>query len=116
MIDDEQENLPEVLRARREKLRRIQEAGGEGYARSYRRTHTTQQARALLGDGEGPTEPVRVAGRLVGSAPTAARPSPTCWTAPVAFSSSPAATCSGKPRRPVSTSSISVTSSGSKAR
>ena len=69
MFDEEQENLPEVLRARREKLRRIQEAGGEGYARSYRRTHTTQQARALLGDGEGPTEPVRVAGRLIGLRP-----------------------------------------------
>lgn len=69
MIEEEQENLPEVLRARREKLRRIQEAGGEGYARAYRRTHTTKQARDLLGEGDGPTEPVRVAGRLVGLRP-----------------------------------------------
>ena len=69
MIDEEQADLPEILRARREKLRRIQEAGGEGYARSYSRTHTAEQARALLGDGEGPTEPVRIAGRLVGLRP-----------------------------------------------
>ncbi|MBO0745918.1 MAG: lysine--tRNA ligase [Candidatus Dormibacteraeota bacterium] len=68
-MEEEQENLPEVLRARREKLRRIQEAGGEGYARAYRRTHTTKEAHELLGEGDGPTEPVRVAGRLVGLRP-----------------------------------------------
>lgn len=68
-LDEPEENLPEVLRARREKLRRLQEAGGEGYARGYRRTHTTAQARELLGEGEGPTEPVRVAGRLVALRP-----------------------------------------------
>jgi lysyl-tRNA synthetase, class II len=58
--------LPAVLRDRREKLRRILDEGGEAYARSFDRTHTTAQARELLGDGEGPTEPVRVAGRVVG--------------------------------------------------
>jgi lysyl-tRNA synthetase class 2 len=59
-------DLPAVLRDRREKLRRIHEAGGEAFARNYPRTHTTVQARELLGDAEGPTEPVHVAGRLVG--------------------------------------------------
>jgi lysyl-tRNA synthetase, class II len=59
-------DLPAVLRDRREKLRRIHEAGGEAFARDYPRTHTTVQARELLGDAEGPTDPVHLAGRLVG--------------------------------------------------
>ena len=52
-------DLPAVIRDRREKLRRLREAGVEPYARSFERTHTTAQARALLG------ERVQVAGRLV---------------------------------------------------
>jgi lysyl-tRNA synthetase class 2 len=59
-------DLPAVLRDRREKLRRLQEAGREPYAREFRRTHTISEARALLAEGVERTEPVRVAGRLVG--------------------------------------------------
>ncbi|HEX6349680.1 MAG TPA: lysine--tRNA ligase [Candidatus Dormibacteraeota bacterium] len=47
------------MRDRREKLRKLRAAGVEPYARSFERTHTTAQARELLG------EQVRVAGRLV---------------------------------------------------
>ncbi|TMC14364.1 MAG: lysine--tRNA ligase [Chloroflexi bacterium] len=35
------------------------------YVRSFHRTHTAAQAKELLGDGDGPTEPVTVAGRLM---------------------------------------------------
>ncbi|MFZ0217149.1 MAG: lysine--tRNA ligase [Candidatus Dormiibacterota bacterium] len=63
---DGAEELPEVLRARREKYRRIVESGGEAYARNYPRTHTTAEARTQLGDSSEPTERVRVAGRLLG--------------------------------------------------
>ena len=48
------------MRDRREKLRKLREAGVEPYARTFERTHTTAEARELLG------EQVRVAGRLVG--------------------------------------------------
>ncbi len=50
------------MRDRLEKLRRIEKP----YARSFHRTHTSAQARELLGEGDGPTGPVIVAGRLVG--------------------------------------------------
>jgi lysyl-tRNA synthetase class 2 len=67
-VSDEnpQFDMPAVMRDRREKLRRIKESGGEPYARSFDRTHTTAATRGLIGEGEGPTAPVRVAGRLVG--------------------------------------------------
>ncbi len=66
MADDSARfDLPAVLRDRREKLARIQQTGREAYARDFDRTHTTAGARALLGDGTGRTEPVRVAGRLM---------------------------------------------------
>jgi lysyl-tRNA synthetase class 2 len=64
--DNEQFDMPAVLRDRREKLRRIKESGGEPYARSFDRTHTSAAARQLAGEGEERTAPVRVAGRLVG--------------------------------------------------
>jgi lysyl-tRNA synthetase class 2 len=54
-------DLPAVMRDRREKLRRIRDAGGEPYARAYDRSHTALEARAAEGSGE----PVRVAGRLM---------------------------------------------------
>ncbi len=67
MPDEElRSDLPAVLRDRREKLRRLREAGREPYAREFRRTHTISEARSLLAEGVERTEPVRVAGRLVG--------------------------------------------------
>ncbi|HEX4215285.1 MAG TPA: lysine--tRNA ligase [Candidatus Dormibacteraeota bacterium] len=54
-----------VIRDRRLKLRRLQEEGIKPYVRGYSRTHTTEEAAALLGeDPDSRTEPVRVAGRL----------------------------------------------------
>jgi lysyl-tRNA synthetase class 2 len=54
-------DLPAVMRDRREKLRRIRQAGGQPYARAFERTHTALEARAA----QGSAEPVRVAGRLM---------------------------------------------------
>ncbi|MGH7904495.1 MAG: lysine--tRNA ligase [Candidatus Dormibacteraceae bacterium] len=53
-----------VLGDRRAKLNRLQAAGVEVYAREFQRTHTSDGARLLLGDGER-TDPVRLAGRLM---------------------------------------------------
>jgi len=58
------EDLPEPLRDRRDKLDRILASGREAYVRSFHRTHTAAEARALLGEGE-KTEPVTLAGRLM---------------------------------------------------
>jgi lysyl-tRNA synthetase class 2 len=57
-------DLPAVLRDRRKKLEQIEAAGREPYARGYRRTHTSAEARELLGDAER-TDAVRIAGRLM---------------------------------------------------
>src|SRR5579859_7417235 len=57
------------MRDRRAKLQRLRQAGIEPYARLYRPDHSVASARELLGDGageEGRTEPVSIAGRLVG--------------------------------------------------
>ena len=66
--ENDQFDMPAVMRDRREKLQRLRESGVEPYARSFERTHTTAEARALLGEGVGEerTPPVRLAGRLVG--------------------------------------------------
>ncbi len=62
-----------LLRARREKLRALEERGLQPYAYRYERSHRSDKARATfeaaesadeLGE-EGTTEPVRVAGRLL---------------------------------------------------
>ncbi len=58
--------MPAVLRDRREKLRRLQEAGVEPFAREFPRTHTVAEARALAPEGDSRSQPVQVAGRLVG--------------------------------------------------
>jgi lysyl-tRNA synthetase class 2 len=55
---------PEVIRDRRKKLERLRAAGIEPYSRGFKPTHSTAEARALLGDRER-TEPVAVAGRLM---------------------------------------------------
>lgn len=59
-----EEDLPSVIRDRREKLARARSAGVQPYARTFDRTHTSAEARELLGDRER-TEPVRLAGRLM---------------------------------------------------
>jgi lysyl-tRNA synthetase class 2 len=61
-VPDEEE--PEVIRDRRKKLERLRTAGIEPYSRGFRPTHSTAEARALLGDRER-TEPVSLAGRLM---------------------------------------------------
>jgi lysyl-tRNA synthetase, class II len=55
---------PEVIRDRRKKLERLRAAGIEPYSRGFKPTHSTAEARALLGDRER-TEPVAVGGRLM---------------------------------------------------
>ena len=52
------------MRDRREKLERMRAAGIDPYSRGFRPTHTTEAAKALLGDAER-TEPVSLAGRLM---------------------------------------------------
>jgi len=59
-----EEDEPEVIRDRRKKLERLRAAGIEPYSRGFKPTHSTAEARALLGDRER-TEPVAVAGRLM---------------------------------------------------
>jgi lysyl-tRNA synthetase class 2 len=55
---------PEVIRDRRKKLERLRAAGVDPYSRGFKPTHSTADARALLGDSER-TEPVAIAGRLM---------------------------------------------------
>ena len=52
------------MRDRREKLDRLRAAGIDPYARGFLPTHSTEAAKALLGDAER-TDPVSVAGRLM---------------------------------------------------
>ncbi len=60
----EDEELPAVMRDRREKLERLKAAGVDPYSRGFLPTHSSQAARELLGDAE-KTDPVAVAGRLM---------------------------------------------------
>ena len=55
---------PEVIRDRRKKLERLREAGVDPYSRGFKPTHSTAEARVLLGDSER-TEPIAMAGRLM---------------------------------------------------
>ncbi len=64
MPEERDQDEPEVIRDRRRKLERLREAGIEPYSRGFKPTHSTADARALLGDGER-TEPVAIAGRLM---------------------------------------------------
>ena len=50
---------------RREKLERLRAAGIDPYSRGFKPTHTTVEARALLGDGDRSTEEVALAGRMM---------------------------------------------------
>jgi lysyl-tRNA synthetase class 2 len=55
---------PEVIRDRRKKLERLRAAGIDPYSRGFKPTHSTAEARALIGSSER-TEPVALAGRLM---------------------------------------------------
>jgi lysyl-tRNA synthetase class 2 len=59
-----EQDLPEVMRDRREKLERLRAAGVDPYSRGFRPTSNTEAAKALLGDAER-TDPVSLAGRLM---------------------------------------------------
>src|SRR5207302_1876873 len=52
------------MRDRREKLERLRAAGVDPYSRGFKPTHTSETAKALLGDAER-TNPVTLAGRLM---------------------------------------------------
>jgi lysyl-tRNA synthetase class 2 len=58
------DELPAVLRDRREKLERLRAEGVEPFAAHFHRTHTTAEALGLLDRNPDGTAPVTVAGRL----------------------------------------------------
>jgi lysyl-tRNA synthetase class 2 len=62
--EEREQDEPEVIRDRRKKLERLRAAGIEPYSRGFKPTHSTSQARALLGDRER-TEEIALAGRLM---------------------------------------------------
>ncbi|MGH7863244.1 MAG: OB-fold nucleic acid binding domain-containing protein, partial [Candidatus Dormibacteraceae bacterium] len=67
MHDNEEVDLPSVMRDRRRKLGRLQAAGIEPYVAGHRRTHTANQALALLEAASAidDTAAVGLAGRMV---------------------------------------------------
>ncbi|MEA2657045.1 MAG: lysyl-tRNA synthetase, class, partial [Chloroflexota bacterium] len=64
MTEEPEDDLPEEMRDRRKKLERLRAAGIDAYSRGFKPTHTTAQARALLGEGDR-TDPVALAGRMM---------------------------------------------------
>ncbi|HEX2680513.1 MAG TPA: lysine--tRNA ligase, partial [Candidatus Dormibacteraeota bacterium] len=64
MTEELELDLPAVMRDRREKLERLRAAGVDPYARGFLPTHSSEAAKALLGEQER-TNPVSVAGRLM---------------------------------------------------
>jgi lysyl-tRNA synthetase class 2 len=64
VTEETEVDLPAVMRDRREKLDRLRAAGIDPYSRGFLPTHSTEAAKALLGDAER-TDPVSVAGRLM---------------------------------------------------
>lgn len=64
MTEEAEHELPAVMRDRRDKLERLRAAGIDPYSRGFRPSHTTEAAKALLGDAER-TEPLSLAGRLM---------------------------------------------------
>ena len=64
MTDETEADLPEEMRDRRKKLERLRAAGIDPYSRGFKPSHSTLEARALLGDGDR-TDPVAVAGRMM---------------------------------------------------
>ena len=65
MTEDRDADLPEEMIDRREKLERLRAAGIDPYSRGFKPTHSTEAARALLGEGDRTTEPVALAGRMM---------------------------------------------------
>ncbi len=64
MTDDREADLPEEMRDRRKKLDRLRADGIDPYSRGFKPTHSTAEARALLGEGDR-TDPVAIAGRMM---------------------------------------------------
>jgi lysyl-tRNA synthetase, class II len=64
VTEEADDDLPAVMRDRREKLERWRAAGIDPYSRGFLPTHSTDSAKALLGEAER-TEPVSLAGRLM---------------------------------------------------
>jgi lysyl-tRNA synthetase class 2 len=60
----EEEDLPSVIKDRRDKLERLRASGVDPYSRGFRPTHSSEAAKELLGTEER-TPPVAVAGRLM---------------------------------------------------
>ena len=65
MTEDRDADLPEEMIDRREKLERLRAAGIDPYSRGFKPTHSTEDARALLGEGDRTIEPVALAGRMM---------------------------------------------------
>ena len=64
MTEETEADLPAVIRDRREKLERLRTAGFDPYSRGFKPTHSSVQAKALLGEGDR-TDPIALAGRLM---------------------------------------------------
>ncbi|HEV2032642.1 MAG TPA: lysine--tRNA ligase [Candidatus Dormibacteraeota bacterium] len=64
MTEEAELDLPAVMRHRREKLERLRAEGVDPYSRGFKPTHSSSEAKALLGDGDR-TDPVALAGRLM---------------------------------------------------
>ncbi|TMC68286.1 MAG: lysine--tRNA ligase, partial [Chloroflexi bacterium] len=64
MTEEKEPDLPEEMRDRRKKLERLSAAGIDPYSRGFKPTHSTAEARALLGDQDRAGE-VALAGRLM---------------------------------------------------
>jgi lysyl-tRNA synthetase class 2 len=65
VTEQKEADLPEEMVDRREKLERLRAAGIDPYSRGFKPTHSTVEARALLGDGDRTTEEIALAGRLM---------------------------------------------------
>jgi lysyl-tRNA synthetase, class II len=65
VTEEKSTDLPEEMVDRREKLERLRAAGIDPYSRGFKPTHSTVEARALLGDGDRSTEEVALGGRLM---------------------------------------------------
>ncbi|HSS93774.1 MAG TPA: lysine--tRNA ligase, partial [Candidatus Dormibacteraeota bacterium] len=64
MPEEREQDEPEVIRDRRKKLEGLRAAGIEPYSRGFKPTHSTAEARALLGERER-TEGIALGGRLM---------------------------------------------------
>jgi lysyl-tRNA synthetase class 2 len=64
VTEETEPDLPAVMRDRREKLERLRAAGVDPYSRGFKPTHSSVQAKALLGEGDR-TDPIALAGRLM---------------------------------------------------